>query len=750
MRTRLVLAAATAAVTALALTPALADPTPVLNPDVVPAPAQDALGCDPLDPALCLLPFPNDKFTVADPTTATGRRVSFSPTAMPRNGTDVTGGELGGEGKPIDPTEWNRNDGFSPGSMVITVVPGLDLPRTWGTQDRPHAGALNTPGYYDHRDQITDIALSLRKKSPIVVLNTRTGKQHPFWSELDTHARTTDDRRALVLRPARNFDEGTRYVVALRNLKDKDGGTLAARPEFAAYRDGTTKDARMERVFADLAEARIDRRDLYLAWDFTVASERNLAERMLTIRDDAFGRILGDANLADRRVAGKAPTYTIDSVTPRTDSWTDSRGVAHTQNLRRVEGRVDVPNYLDRVQQTEGQVQANQLPYDAPVPGSRFYDDPTDADTLPDQNPAQPTLRVPFVCDVPVDEGPTYSTLYGHGLLGTRDQVGDVKWPRRFGFTGCAADWWGMSTPDLPTVAATLADVSNFPSLPDRAQQGFLNFLFLGRALVHPDGLAKDAAFQKDGGSLLVTDTGQGTFQYYDGNSQGGIMGGSLVAVSPDISRGILGVTGMNYSTLLNRSVDWEGAYGEAYYATYQDPVERQLVFALLQMLWDRGESNGYAHHMTTDPLANTPAHEVMLQVAYSDHQVANVAAEVKARTVGAAFMPGLPQHWDFASLTDATPYPHRGSSLIYWDSGNATPPNGNVPPTHGGDPHGHPRSEPAAGWQEVRFLLTGDNVDVCGGGPYLSKSHPANGGRPSCIEPLESPVQPPVAPSGR
>jgi hypothetical protein len=29
-------------------------------------------------------------------------------------------------GVPIDPTEWNRNDGFSPGSAVQTLVPGLD------------------------------------------------------------------------------------------------------------------------------------------------------------------------------------------------------------------------------------------------------------------------------------------------------------------------------------------------------------------------------------------------------------------------------------------------------------------------------------------------------------------------------------------------------------------------------------------------------------------------------------------------
>ena len=80
---------------------------PVIGGPPVPAPVGEAAGvCDPIDPAHCLLPFPNDHFTVADPTTDTGRRVALSPLALPTNAA----------GKPWDPTEWNRNDGFSPGS----------------------------------------------------------------------------------------------------------------------------------------------------------------------------------------------------------------------------------------------------------------------------------------------------------------------------------------------------------------------------------------------------------------------------------------------------------------------------------------------------------------------------------------------------------------------------------------------------------------------------------------------------------
>ena len=109
-------------------------------------PAAEAHGaCDALDPAKCLYPFPNDYFTVRDRSAATGRRVQLAPDSMPRN--------VGGV--PVDPTEWNRNDGFSPGSPVVTVVPGLDLDRTGAAPE-------------------TDIGRSLHANAPIVLLYERS------------------------------------------------------------------------------------------------------------------------------------------------------------------------------------------------------------------------------------------------------------------------------------------------------------------------------------------------------------------------------------------------------------------------------------------------------------------------------------------------------------------------------------------------------------------------------------------------
>jgi hypothetical protein len=308
----------------------------------VPASAAPAVRrpCDPLDKALCLLPFPNDRFTTADPTTDTGKRIDFGLLEMPR----VAGV------KPIDPTEWNRNDGFSPGSTVLTLVPGLDLHATWGTSGMidPRVGGPNDP-----RDHLSDIGRYTAANAPILIIDEQTGQRWPFWSELDMNAGTKPNDRLLIVRPAVNFLEGHRYLVALRNMKNTSGAVIPAGAQFAAYRDGTpgpatdptfeeSRRADVNRIITTIKTAEnargvaFERSQLYLAWDFTIASERNLTERVLHIRNDAFKQ-LGetDATLGDGIIQGVAPKFAVTKVTDRS---------ADGARLRQVEGTITVPN----------------------------------------------------------------------------------------------------------------------------------------------------------------------------------------------------------------------------------------------------------------------------------------------------------------------------------------------------------------------------------------------------------------------
>ena len=105
----------------------------------------------------------------------------------------------------------------------------------------------------------------------------------------------------LIIRPGKNFKEGRRYIVALRNLKNANGQEIPASKNFRLYRDRhftrrplvERRRAHFEQLFTKLRKAGIRRRNLYLTWDFTVASEQSLAGRALHIRDRAF-RALGD------------------------------------------------------------------------------------------------------------------------------------------------------------------------------------------------------------------------------------------------------------------------------------------------------------------------------------------------------------------------------------------------------------------------------------------------------------------------
>jgi hypothetical protein len=387
---------------------------------------------------------------------------------------------------------------------------------------------------------------------------------------------------------------------------------------------------------------------------------------------------------------------------------------------RRVTGTFTVPNYLTTPVNTKEPV----LGTDPGLPGTRFLYLP--GDDLPDRNG---DFTATFTCDIPASASaahPARGSLYGHGLLGGQDEVGAgnvQKMGNENDILYCATDWYGMATGDVPNVATMLADMSFFPTLPDRVQQGMLAQLFLARLVKDPRGFASNAAFRSGGKPLLRAGT-----VYYDGNSQGGIIGGALIAVSQDITRGVLGVPGMNYSTLLDRSVDF-AQYESLFNAAYPSEVDRELVFGLIQPLWDRAENNGYAAHITRNPLPRTPVHRVLLDVAFGDHQVSNYSAEVMARTVGARTNAGFlarGRHWGvqpgwglprFRGSWD-------GSALVYWDSGTARPPLGNVPPAEGPtlaghDPHEDPRATYLARVQKGLFLRPyGVVVDVCAGLP--------------------------------
>ena len=647
---------------------ATAPPSQEADPDTAAA-IQEAIEgngprCDPLDTRHCLLPFPSNSYTQQDPTSDTGLRVSMPAGAL---GANV-------DGTVIDLTEWNRNDGFSPNTPLLAFVPGID------------AEASNLPKW-------TDIGTSITDASTVVLVDIDTGERVPLWAELDAHA-ASDDDRLLTIRPAISLPEGHTFAVGLRGMLTADRTFIEPSPGFRVFRDNLTTDweeieyrrPAMEAAFAALEQQGVARGELQLAWNFTVASTRNISERMLHIRDDALAT-LGDV----------APAYTITAVTPNTDD----------DIALQIEGTYTVPNYLT----ADG------------GPGNSFYyafegDVADNPDAMPTQNG---TVEAPFVCNISVatmnGTEPAHLVQYGHGLLGSNREInaGNVRaMSNEHNVVHCATKWAGMSEDDIGNAAATLGEFSNFPTMADRLQQGVLNQIFLGRLMTRPGGLADDPNFQRADGTPLV-DT---THLDYDGNSQGGIMGAMLAAVSPDIERAVLGVTGINYSLLLPRSVDFDD-YESIFKPAYPNDLDRVMILSATQMLWDRGEGAGYVQHLTAAPYPGTPVKTVLLHVAFGDHQVTELSALIEARTIGATIhqpvaADGRWQETEPGWGLEPTVYPSTGSAIVVWDSGMEPIPFENLAPRVGDDSHEDPRRDPDVRAQKASFLFDDTLIDVC------------------------------------
>jgi hypothetical protein len=602
--------------------------------------------CDDVDPSSCLLPWPNDRFTRGDATTATGRRLDLPRDGMPANR----------DGVHIDPAEWDRNDGFSPASTLITVVPGLDAEAS-------------------HLPPVTDIGASLAKGSSLVLVDATTGKRVAAWAELDANVEAKAQRPLLIV-PAAALTEGHRYAVGLRGLVTTDGAEVRPSTRFAALL--AKPDAEAAAVFAALEGSGVQRDELDVAWGFTVGSA-----------DSISGRLRAMWKATQDQLDGGAPAFEVTS--------NEEQGAA-----RVVRGTLTMPKFLTG----DG------------GPGTVLRND-GDPDGIP---AASGTMTDEFVCLVPKSATPSKpfeTILYGHGLLGSRNEalgIGALGASVNLGF--CALDELGMSAADVPAVVASFADLTRFRTLPDRLQQGALGFLLLGRLVRSPDGFATDPAFQ-DGAGHPVIDTSQASFL---GASQGGILGGVASSLTKDWDRVVLAVGGLGYNLLLRRSVDFD-EFRPTVEAAYPDERSHALLLDLLEQLWQRGENAGYAQHLARDPFPGVPAKTVLLLEAFGDHQVANVATERLARTLPVGRR--VPTLADGRSRDDepffgipALTLPSKGSGLVVWDFGTPAPPVENLPNRAGSDPHGKLADVPQALQLLLGFVGPDARIaDVCGAG---------------------------------
>jgi hypothetical protein len=616
-------------------------------------PVWEKSGCDPLDPTLCALPFPSDYFTVAAPT-ATGVQVAYTTESFPENNDDT----------PITPTAWNRRDGFSPGTPMLAYFDDVSLD-----------GVITL----DHLEDYTATDVKT------VVVNTVTGERVPHFVELDASAPSPDEA-LLMIRPVVPLEWGTRYVVGLRRLDTNAGGPVASSPAFLALRDGTpTEDGDVEirrehfdaAVFPVLTATGFARDEIQLAWDFTTASRESTLGDLYWVRDDALSFI-----------EEEGIDYRIDSVE---DHDCDTADIGRT-----VEGTIlGFPLYLTEDRPARG------LARDAS--GHPIQNGTKDVDFL---------VRIP--CSITLDPQPSMLLQYGHGFFGDKSEA-RTGWLSRFvderRYVVLATDWTGMSEDDAPWIGLLLSDdPSEFPVLPEGTFQGFVEAMAALR--LARGALATDPAvtFSTDAGDVSVIDPAR--FAYY-GISQGGILGGPYVGMSPDLERGAFGVSGGPYSFLTHRSVNFKPFFS-IFKEKYSDHREIALLIGGLQSIWDPGDPMGLWSDMNRDVPDGQPSKDILMQVAIGDAQVTTYGAQIQARMYQSSTV--APQTRPVFGIEERDA-PFTGSAYVEWEYSDVPAvPLENLPPNEDFDPHECPRRSPLAQEQVAHFLETGEVIQPCDG----------------------------------
>ena len=602
--------------------------------DAVTGPDYGNPDCDPLMPTGCTLPWPSNLYLKPDPARQTGYTLTFGATSLPRNAGGVQ----------LSPDPYKRLDGYGVGSHVLMIWPNLDT-STLPTEADPMAGVQA-----DANIVWLEVGKDGKTLTPI-----------PYWSELDLQpvndtANTVNadlTKRVLFTRSAVPLHEGTRYIVAVRNLKDTAGKTYTPSPAFAALVAGTTagstlapRQARFDEIFQLLDGHGIKKDSLQLAWDFVTASHDTLHGRMIEMRDKALAAV-GD----------KGPEITVTEVKTYT--------LAENPDLAaEITGTFKAPDFMETFQGPNG--------YEL----FRFH---TDADGKLVQNgwrDAKFWLRIPQSA---LQGEPQELVEYGHGLNGDGGEI-HQGWEAPHGnkrhLIYFAANMIGMSEDDTGGIVMMLQDFNYWHSLPERVTAGVVEYTLLQLGM--RERIA-DLAYVKQAGVKFAKDANGKIPVYYSGNSQGGIYGQTVLAVSPFVQRAQLGEAGANYSTLLHRSVDFNDPFFPILKGVWPDVTDQAVLLSMIQLLWDTVDPISYVRHISVDPLPGTQPHAALIVTHPGDFQVAPVTEEVVARgDTGVHVMQNYGR--PVAGVTE-TAYPFTGSGLVSVDFGNGWAAPGNWPP---------------------------------------------------------------------
>ncbi|MBI5489761.1 MAG: hypothetical protein HY905_20675 [Deltaproteobacteria bacterium] len=579
-----------------------------------------------------LLPFPSIHLMAEDPSSATGWRVAIPEGLLP----------VSDEGTPLDLVRFNHRDGFSTAQPLVLVLPDADI------------DPASLPGE-------TDVAGSLEAGASVKLIDVETGERVPLFAELDLAPEAVSPAtRAMIIRPMRALEFATHYAVVLTtDVRLRGGGNLQPLPRFAALRDGRSPHKGLDawlphydELLDALERHGVPRASMALAWDFWTASDESIHRGFQTVLAATREDIPDDPDFEPVFTAEIEDAVTNPDINPHV--------------LRRVRGSFSIVNFIGP---------------------DRMFE--YDADGLPVAQSER--LDVKFLVVVPKSaetaEAGTFSVLiYGHGLMDSPewplgdDRDGDSvqRLADEMHWIVIGTEWRGLSNEpshdwslDEVDAAEAAVDFGKFPLVTDRLQQGVANALALPR-LMRSQFRNADFLQAPGGGSLVDPDR-----MLYYGISLGGIEGATFVANSELVDVGIFHVPGGAWTTMLERSSNWDD-YDTVARMWTPSAVDRQVLYAATQDLWD-----------PVDPITHITRlrdKTVLWQESIGDAQVSNLATEMMARSVGVPLLQPSVTH-PCCIDEAAAPLPAGSSALMQYDPGCGRPDPGNRPAV---DNHAH------------------------------------------------------------
>ncbi|TNE51729.1 MAG: hypothetical protein EP343_03350 [Deltaproteobacteria bacterium] len=629
------------------------------NNTTPPKALEQPTGCHPLSEGMpqggCMMPFPSTYYLVPDDKTNTKFRVSF-PDKLPIS-------DHGDEKYPLDPKVFNKRDGFSPATPILALFKKWVDPKTL-------SGTSN-------------IAESVKPTSPVQLIEFGTQKRLPLFAEIDKNA-GEGEGQVVIVRPMVRLKPKTRYaIVFLKSVKALDGSDPGVPEAYASLAAGeaptTPEQARiapsLQATWEEAKKAGLDTQNILYSWDFWTASDEPLLNEMIGMRDTMF-----------KQVGEDGPEYEIRDVF--------NFSVEEKKNvMRMVQGVMKVPSFLTKDE-----------------PGGLVLRD----------NDGKPKVRgvgeFRFQVHIPRcvkdKKEPVPIMIFGHGLFGSAKGEMDSGYQRQLINRLCMVqignDWIGLSEADAgPVGVNVLSNFNNTPQITDRLQQAHVNAVAMIRMALRR--LIKEKALEVDGRNPI-----DGKEIYYLGISNGAIQGGTMMALSPDIEKGILNVGAGNWSMMISRSSNFS-ALAVMLKTFHVNPVERQLIMALVQVHFDIVDPLTYAPYVLSDPQRfGVPPKKILIQEGIGDAQVPNLATRTWARTMG---LDGVGPLFEKVFQIEEKPGPFTGSAYIqYGPRPDPYPADQNTPPKNNSTHEAVRRAESCMKQMEAFFKPNGTIQQFCEG----------------------------------